>query len=82
MSAAGVNFAPAGPTAAAGSSDTAAAAAAAAAAGGAGGVFGGNQSQVEEMILLVREDVERMGQQWRQTEGCKIEAVAGDVWEQ
>ena len=62
-------------------SPAAAAAAAAAAAGGGGGVFSGDQSALQSMLVLVREDVERLAQQWRDTEGRKLQANAADVWQ-
>jgi hypothetical protein len=78
MSAAGVNMAP---TAAAAGGEGEGSPAAAAAAGGGGGVFSGDQLALQSMLVLVREDVERLAQQWRDTEGCKLQANAADVWQ-
>jgi hypothetical protein len=79
MSAAGVNMAPA-----AGSSQgapaSAASAAAAAAGAGAVGVFNSDPVKLQQVQELVGEDVQRLAQDWRQHEGHKLQAGAGDIW--
>jgi hypothetical protein len=74
MSAAGVDMRPAGGGGGEGEGTPAAAAA-------AGGPFSGDQSALQSMLVLVREDVDRLAQHWRDKEGRKLQANAADVWQ-
>ena len=45
-------------------------------------MFFGDPAKLQEMLVLVWEDIERMTQQFLRTEGKKLQGLAEQIWDE